>query len=177
MLQFTGFKPPSDPLSFSHRLNTYIDSWRPKRPSTTVFQAAVKDHFGILSDLNKGILHALSLLGKQRRYVQTMTRIAEVANTTLCANRSDPPTGILACLIDPAICRCAAHQTTIRELGAFASDAMQTILMAQADLQTTRSQIRYYREQPVFLGTNIPYDAHIKTIWNATQTVKEKLTR
>ena len=169
-----GFKPALDSLSFPQRFNMYIDNWRQTRPLTTVFEAAVNDHFRILSNLNEGILRASRLLREQRRRVQMMTRVADVANATLCAN---PPPGILVCLFDPARCKCVAHQAMIRELGAFASDAMQTISMVQADLQTTRSQIRYYREGPFFLGTHIPYNVHIKTIWNATQLVKGKLKR
>ena len=130
----------------------YIVSWRQTSPLATIFEAAMKDHFEMLSDLDEVILHASSLLAEQRRCVQMIARIAKVANTSLCAkwaNRSSSPLVI----VNPARCKCVVHQATIRELLAFASDARQTISMVQADLQRASSQIRYYREQPVFLGT------------------------
>ena len=45
-------------LSLSRWLNTYIVSWRQTPPLATVFEATVKDHFGMLSDLDEVILHA-----------------------------------------------------------------------------------------------------------------------
>ena len=96
----------------------YIVSWRRTPPLATVFEAAVKDHFGMLSDLDEVILHASSLLAEQRRRVQMIARIAEVANTSLCAkwaNRSSSPL-VIVCLANPARCKCVVHQATIREL-------------------------------------------------------------
>ena len=114
----------------------YIDGWRQTRSSTTVFEAAVNDHFGILCGLDEVVLHTSSFLTEQQRRMQIIARITEVANTTLCgnwANRSSPSFGMM-CLANPARCKCVAHLAVIREFGAFANDAMQTISVMQTDL-------------------------------------------
>ena len=98
----------------------YIVSWRRTPPLATVSEAALKDYFGMLSDLDKVILHAPSLLAERRRRVQMITRTAEVANASLCAkwaNRSSSPLVIVQ-PCEMQMCRPSGHDSralSIRE--------------------------------------------------------------